>query len=381
MKKYKHLYTNEFQNVNLDNPLSEYPFPNFKRESYYSLNGKWQYKITKDCKDLSNITNEIIVPYPIESILSQVNKTLKKNEYIIYKKTFTLNKDFIKQNTFIHFLGVDQEFTIILNNKKLDKIIPLNLPSKIDISKYIKEENDLIVIVKDNLDYRLPKGKQSKKPKGIFYTPFSGIYFPVFIESVDNGYIDNITINTNLDTLNLSINSTSDYYKISIKENNNIIKQIETNDKDIQIKIDNPINWDTNNPFLYDLEIETKTDKIQSYFALREFKLLNNKFYLNNKEIFLNGVLSQGYYPEGIITPPTYDLLEYDVKTMKSLGFNTLREHIKIELPYFYYLCDKYGMIVLQDFVNNGKYNFFFLTALPTIGIQKINDKLLNTNK
>lgn len=381
MKKYNQLYTKEYTNINLEHPLSEYPFPNFQRESYYSLNGKWQYKITRNKEDLSNIIEEIIVPYPIESILSQVNKSLKKNEYIIYKKIFNLNKSFIKQNTFIHFLGVDQEFEIIINNNKLDKIIPLNLPSKIDISKYIKEENELILIVKDNLDYKLPKGKQSKKPKGIFYTPFSGIYFPVFIESVDNDYINNIIIDTNLDTLNLSIDSTSDYYKITIKEKEKTIKQIETNEKKVKIKIDNPINWDTDNPFLYDLEIQTKNDIINSYFALREFKLLNNKFYLNNKEIFLNGVLSQGYYPEGIITPPTYHLLEYDIKTMKELGFNTLREHIKIELPYFYYLCDKYGMLVIQDFLNTGKYNFLSQTALPTIGFQKRNDKHMNKNK
>ena len=103
--------------------------------------------------------------------------------------------------------------------------------------------------------------------------------------------------------------------------------------------------------------------------------------YLNNKKIFLNGVLDQGYYPEGIITPVTYDSLKFDILTMKELGFNTLRKHIKVELPYFYYLCDKYGMLVFQDFVNNGKYSFFIDTALPTIGLQKKNDKIIHTNK
>ena len=117
MKKYNQLYTKEYTNINLEHPLSEYPFPNFQRESYYSLNGKWQYKITRNKEDLSNIIEEIIVPYPLESILSQVNKSLKKNEYIIYKKIFNLNKSFIKKNTFIHFLGVDQEFEIIINNR------------------------------------------------------------------------------------------------------------------------------------------------------------------------------------------------------------------------------------------------------------------------
>lgn len=381
MKQNNILYSNEYNNINFECPLSEYPFPQFKRESYFSLNGKWKYKITKDINDLCNINDDILVPYPIKSQLSLVNKSLNNGEYIIYKKYFTLPNGFIKKNTFINFIGVDQSFTLIINNHKFNDIIPLNLPSKIDISNYIKENNEIIIIVKDNLDSTIPTGKQSKNPKGIFYTPFSGIYFPVYIESVDDNYINDIIITTTIDTLLLDIDSNSNSFKITIKDEDDIIFNDVITEKHFSYKFNNPINWDTNNPHLYDLIIETDSDKISSYFGLREFKIINDKFYLNNKEIFLNGVLSQGYYPEGIVTPPTYNLIDYDVKTMKELGFNTLREHIKVEIPYFYYLCDKYGMIVLQDFVNNGKYNFFFLTALPTIGIQKINDKLLNTNK
>lgn len=381
MKKHNILYTNEYNNINFDCPLKEYPFPQFRRDSYFSLNGKWKYKISNDINNTDDIINDILVPFPIESILSSVNKSLNENEYIIYKKEFTVPNEFIKKNTFINFIGVDQSFILIINKHKFDEITPLCLPTKIDISQYIKENNELIVIVKDNLDYTIPTGKQSKKPKGIFYTPFSGIYFPVYLESFDDNYINQIQIDTTIDTLTLNIDSKSNKFNITIKDKEKIVYQNIIHDKQFVYKFDEPINWSTNNPHLYDLIIETETDKIYSYFGLREFKINNNKFYLNNKEIFLNGVLSQGYYPEGIVTTPTYDLIEYDIKTIKELGFNTLREHIKVEIPYFYYLCDKYGIIVLQDFVNNGKYNFLFLTALPTIGIQKINDKYLNNNK
>ena len=381
MKKYNKLYTAEFEKFDKTCPLNEYPFPQFKRDSYICLNGIWKHKVTKNINDLNNIDKDIVVPFSIESIASGVGTRLNKNEYIIYKKEFDLDSSFIKQNTFLHFMGVDQQYYIILNGEKSDWITPLNFPTKINVSKYIQEHNELYVIVKDNIDFRFPLGKQSKKPKGIFYTPFSGIYYPVFIESIDNGYINKLDITTTMNTVTLNIDSTSDEFNVQIFDNNELIINETFTTKTRTLNIENPKCWEPNNPHLYDLIITTKTDKISSYFGLREIKMQDGLIYLNNKKIFLNGVLDQGYYPEGIITPISYDSLKYDVLTMKELGFNTLRKHIKIELPYFYYLCDKYGMLVFQDFVNNGKYNFFIDTALPTIGLQKKNDKIIHTNK
>ena len=206
MNNYNKLYSDEYYKMNQDCPIPEYPYPNFKRNSYKCLNGIWKYKITKDVNDLSNINDDILVPFPIESNASLVNKRINKDEYIIYKTNFTLDNNFIKSNTFLHFLGVDQTYYIILNDIKYEEIIPLNLPTKINVSKSIKNENELIVIVKDNLNPLYPLGKQSKKPKGIFYTPFSGIYYPVFIESVDDYYIEDIKIKTTQSTVKIDIN-------------------------------------------------------------------------------------------------------------------------------------------------------------------------------
>ena len=381
MNKTNNLYTKQHENLNINNPLEEYPFPNFKRDSYLSLNGVWKHKVTKDPNDLTSINEDIVVPYPIESINSNVQKRIKKGEYIIYKKRFKLVPKFIKKHTFLHFLGVDQKFRVILNGSNLGLFIPLGLPSKIDISKCVKEKNELIIIVQDDLDPRYPLGKQSNNPKGIFYTPFSGIYYPVFIESVNEDYIKNVKINTTLDSINLNIESSAKEFEITIIDNEKEVLKTKTKFKNLTLKIPNPILWDIDNPHLYDIEVKTNTDKISSYFGLREIKMQNGYIYLNNKRVFLNGVLDQGYFPEGIITPSTYESYKVDILTMKELGFNTLRKHIKIELPYFYYLCDKYGMLVVQDFVNNGKYNFFKDTALPTIGLQKRNDKAFNKNE
>ena len=332
MKKYNDLYTNEYEKVDKNCPLSEYPFPQFKRDSYVCLNGTWKHKITKNINDLSNINDDILVPFPLESNASGVKKRLNNGEYIIYKKEFTLDERFIKDFTFLHFLGVDQQYYIILNDHKFDWITPLNLPTKIDVSNHIKTNNILYVIVKDDLDFRLPLGKQSKKPKGIFYTPFSGIYYPVFIESVNEGYIEKVDFTTTMESVSLNITSTSQEFNISIYDNNEcIINEVITYNNPT-FKIPNPKCWEPNNPHLYDIKISTRTDEITSYFGLREIKMKDGLIYLNNKKIFLNGVLDQGYYPEGIITPVTYDSLKFDILTMKELGFNTLRKHIKVEL-------------------------------------------------
>lgn len=380
-KNYNKLYTDEYKDLDKLNPLPEYPNPNFQRDSYISLNGIWKYKISKDINNLKAINNDILVPFPIESAASLAEINLKHNEYIIYKKNFNVPASFINDKVYIHLLGIDQEYNLIINDKKFERIVTLNLPTKIDITNYIKEDNELIIIVKDNLNSKYPLGKQSKHPKGIFYTPFSGIYYPIYLEAVSNDCINGLSIDTTLDTLKLKIDTDSDYIKISILDNNNVIYETESKSKAYEIKIENPILWDIANPHLYDLVIETKNDKVKTYFGLREIKIIDGFVYLNNKKLFINGILDQGYYPEGISTPVSYKTIEKDILTMKELGFNTLRKHLKIEIPYFYYLCDKLGMLVLQDFVNNGKYNFITQTAIPTLGLQKKKDKNMNKNQ
>ena len=347
------LTTKYFENLkDEDIVLSEYPRPQFKRDSYKCLNGYWDYKITTNEKDLSNFDGKIRVPFAVETYASKVERTLKANEYLIYHTTFTLDKNFIKDKTIIHFLGVDQTYKIILNGVEFEEISPMYLPSFFDITSAIKEDNELYVICKDTLDIIYPYGKQSKKPKGIFYTPSSGIYFPVFIESVNNGYIEDIKMTPTMESLNLKITSTSTSFDVEIYENDNcIIKETISNEKVFHFS--NPHLWNEEDPFLYTMKIKNDVDEIETYFALRSVTMKDGFVYLNDKKTFIASVLDQGYYPESLYTPCDYKLYEYDILKMKELGFNTLRKHIKIELPMFYYMCDKLGMLVLQDFVNS----------------------------
>lgn len=380
----KTLATNEINNLNIDNPLNQYPRMQFQRDSYFSLNGLWDYAVSKD-KNNRQYQGKILVPYCIESLNSGVQKSLKMSEKIIYHREFEIEKDFLNDITILNILGIDEEFELIINGAKYQKTTSICLPIKIDISAHIKEGlNDIIIIVEDKIKKELPQGKQVHNPKGMFYTSVSGIYYPIFIESYANEHIENLKITPTLSSVNFKV-STESEYTLKIFDNNNEIFSSTTNENNINVEINNPHPWTLNDPFLYQVKISTKKDIIKSYFGLRTIEVKNKKVYLNNEEIFLNGVLDQGYYPEGIYTVSTYDSYKKDILTMKELGFNLLRKHIKIEIDYFYYLCDKYGMLVMQDFVNVGEFNFFYNAVLPNLGFQKLNDKKIknknaNTN-
>lgn len=378
-KNRQQLTTLEYNNLDKEIPLKEYPRPQLKRYSYINLDGLWDYKIS-DSDDISNIVfdGHILVPYCLESFNSQVQKELKEGQYLIYHRHFKVPSNFIKDITLLNLLGVDQEFDLIINNKKYSHYIPYLCPISIDISNSISEDNEIFIIVKDDLKACYPHGKQVRESKGMFYTSVSGIYFPLFLESVNKDYIKNIKITPYLNGIDLFIDSLAKSFDITILKNNEAIKNISTNESNLHIEIENPVLWELDNPFLYDIIIKTDNDEISSYFGLRTISIDRNKVLLNNHPIFLNGLLNQGYYPEGIYTVSTYDSYKIDILTMKELGFNLLRVHEKVESDYFYYLCDKLGMLVLQDFVFTGNYSFLHDTVLPTIGFQKLDDTKKN---
>ena len=343
----------------MNKPLSEYPRPQLYRDSYISLNGEWEYKISKNKEIPAVFDGKIVVPFSPEVPLSGVNKTLHPDEYLFYKLEFKLDDDFVLEKVFLHFMAVDQIAEVFLNDVYLGKHVGGFLPFSFEIKQYLKENNVLIVRVQDFTDTSYySRGKQRIKHGGIWYTPQSGIYMPVWLESVNSNYVEEVKFTPDIDKEEIIINikSNSDDAKIHIFGND---RPISCN-KDVHIKVKDMHLWSPEDPYLYFVKIEIEGfDEVSSYFAMRKFSTMTDKngivrLALNNKPIFMKGVLDQGYYKDSLLTPPSYEAYIKDIELVKRLGFNTIRKHIKIELPRWYFECDKRGIIVWQDFVNGG---------------------------
>ena len=362
----------------MKNPLNEYPRPQFYRESYISLNGEWDYQISKNKEIPDKFAGKILVPFSPESKLSGVNHILQPDEYLFYKLTFSLPEDFVKDIVYLNFLAVDQIADVFVNNELVYHHEGGFLPFKFDIKKYLQKENTLIVRVQDYTDTSyLSRGKQRLKHGGIWYTPQSGIYFPVFLESVPFNHVESIKITPDIDHEEVIINVKSNAPE-AICHIFGVDRPLNCN-VDNHIKVKNMHLWSPEDPYLYFFRVSIDEDEVNSYFAMRKVSIIEDengykRLALNNKPLFMKGVLDQGYYQDGLLTPPSYEDYIKDIELAQSLGFNTIRKHIKIEIPRWYFECDKRGILVWQDFVNGGTPYKFSTIAFPLITSIHYND-------
>ncbi|MBQ6579906.1 MAG: glycoside hydrolase family 2, partial [Oscillospiraceae bacterium] len=385
MKKeiFADLYTEEGENLP-EIPWNTYPRPQMKRDSFFCLNGEWDFCTAGTSVIPGFFGEKITVPFPPQSLLSGIHRDIPEKNYLFYKKTFSLPEDFNRGKVILHFGAVDQYATVWLNGKIIGEHEGGYEHFSFDITAVLKNENVLIVKAKDEMSsFILPYGKQSAKRGGMWYTPVSGIWQTVWIESVPEKHITSVDITTGKDFAEFTIEGVSEG-EISIKTSKKIIKESFSEGK-AKIEFKNPKIWSPKHPYLYECEITAGEDKIETYFALRTLSIeeFNGipRLCLNGKPYFFHGLLDQGYWSDGIFTPASPSCYEKDILAAKSLGFNTLRKHIKIEPEQFYYDCDRLGMIVFQDMINNGDYSFFRDTALPTVGFKKKNDKNLHCDK
>ena len=360
-------------------PLSEYPRPQLKRDSYICLNGCWEYAIKKDEAIPEVFDGQILVPYSPEVEKSGVNKVVNPDDYLFYRLKYEIPKDFIKDKVILHFGAIDQIAEVFINGEFAIKHIGGFHPFSLDIKPFLKDNNvEILLRVVDttNASYH-SSGKQSLKPEGIWYKQQSGIYMPVWMESVKEGYIEKLKITPDIDNKSVNIRFTSSIKEAKVLLNNQEIK-VESN-KDNIIQIDDPILWSPENPHLYEFKIVNEVDEVSSYFAMRKVSLIKNEkgklvIALNNQEYFMKGVLDQGYYQDGLLTPNSDEDYINDIMLVKNLGFNVSRKHIKIESLRWYYHCDRLGLLVWQDFVNGATKYDFWLNQVPLFVRYKISD-------
>ena len=365
-------------------PWNCHPRPQMRRDSFLCLNGIWDFTVCAESALPAQYDKEILVPFCPESLLSGLQMTIAPGNYLFYRRNFSLPEGFLKKRLLLHIGGADQIADVFVNGQHLCTHIGGYEAFTVDITEALQAENTIVVRVLDDLrDKTLPYGKQSLKRGGMWYTPVSGIWQSVWLESVPESFVADLQIH--YAGLSAEILTGGDHNgTIAVQTPDGEQVYPLTNGKAV-ITPENPRLWSPEDPYLYAFTLRAGEDTLHSYFALRtlESRVIDGipRLCLNGKPYFFHGVLSQGYWSDGIYTPVSPLCYEDDILALKALGFNTVRKHIKVEPSLFYYACDRLGMVVFQDMVNNGSYSFIRDTALPTIGMQFFPDKLLNRKK
>ena len=375
-------------------PLAEYPRPAMRRDSCEILNGPWQYAITQTAEYPAAWQGSILVPYSPEAPASGVGRTLQPGQWLHYHRLFAPPAG-EGGRVLLHFGAVDYACAVQVNGHLAGGHRGGYWPFTLDITELLNGtgRNSLWVAVQDPTGHSTQaRGKQTLKPGGMFYPAQSGIWQTVWLERVPDNYIQTLTVTPDYDarTVTVRVHTAKPGGAVNlwamVRAGGVTIAEdwgSDEADQDGEVTLNIPeehfFPWSPDTPFLYDLTVGTNQgeeaglDTVHSYFALRKWSCAPDahgvlRFCLNDKPILLNGLLDQGYWPEGLYTPPSDAAVERELSEVKALGFNLLRKHAKIEPQRWYYHCDRLGLIVWQDIVNGGSaYNLWFVTYLTNV--------------
>jgi hypothetical protein len=353
--------------VSPTNALPDYPRPQMVRAEWLNLNGLWDYAITADAANQpGSYDGKILVPFPIESALSGVMRDLDEQHTLWYRRTFTVPRAWVGRRILLRFGAVDWEARIFVNGKEMGRHRGGYDAFSFDITDDLKAEGsqELSVAVFDPTEGDQPRGKQSRKPEGIFYRACSGIWQTAWLEPVPDKGINGLKLTPDVDAgvLRLRVFTESEGLQVEAtamagqQEAGSIHGAANT---ELILPLTQPKLWSPEDPFLYDLHFALKSgdrvvDEVKSYFGMRSIGLRRDtrgviRPTLNGNFVFQIGALDQGFWPDGIYTAPTDEALQHDLRFLKSAGFNLVRKHVKIEPDRWYYWCDKLGLLVWQD--------------------------------
>jgi len=382
-KVFCNLYTSEGEQLSAQ-PWQDYPRPQMRRDSFFNLNGEWAFAVSKSEQAPQVFSKKILVPFAPQTLLSGVHRAVPEQAYLYYRRQFSLPQNFRKDRVILHFGAVDQIAAVWLNGSFLGEHKGGYEAFCFEITDLLQEENILLVRALDQLSCGVyPYGKQSANRGGMWYTPTSGIWQTVWLESVPQRYIKNLRFETEEKRVRIHAEGDLPNGEVQVRTPNGLL-HTDLVDGMAELELPQPRLWSPEDPYLYECEITAGEDQVYSYFALRTLSVetVNDlaRLCLNGKPYFFHGILDQGYWSDGLMTPADPSCYEKDILAMKELGFNMLRKHIKVEPEAFYYACDRLGMVVFQDMVNNSDYHFLRDTALPTVGLKRRSDRQLHRN-
>lgn len=354
--------------------LPEYPRPQLRRDSYLNLNGRWEYAVTEDDVQPQTYDGSILVPFSPESALSGVGRTLMPGQTLWYRRQLTLPDGFLPQGwrLLLHFGAVDQEAVVLLNGKEAGRHMGGYNAFFVELTALLRETNTLVVRVHDDTDASFhSRGKQSSRRGGIWYTPQSGIWQTVWLEAVPSRHIRSLRITPLFDesAVEITVAAPSGLHCEAVVDGRTVPF---SSGEPTRIPLPDFRAWSPEDPFLYDLTVTMGEDRVQSYFGMRKTEVRADhagvkRLFLNGEPYFHNGLLDQGYWPDGLYTAPSDQAMIHDIQTAKQLGFNLLRKHIKVEPMRWYYHCDRLGMLVWQDMPSGGGRYRFSTVTLPLV--------------